>query len=182
VVYKALQSVAPLFGLWLAVYYLWRDFRYDAFREDIFSVRDEMFLWAAKGNIRFSNPAYTILRNRMNALLRHGHDLTVTRTVLMLVTYDGTKSDIAIQWDKAVEELPVEVKSRINWYDRRVTIFVFQHLIYCSFFRYLLIRPLMTGIDVHQLVETPVVASGVQRLESKAVEEDKRLLGQAATA
>jgi len=48
-----------LFGLWIVVNYLWRDFRNDAFREDIFSVRDEMFLYAAQNNISFDDPAYT---------------------------------------------------------------------------------------------------------------------------
>jgi hypothetical protein len=180
--YNALVSVAALFGLWLVVYYVWRDYRYDSFREDVFSVRDEMFLYAANGNIGFSDPAYALLRNRMNALLRHGHDLTIRRAVLLFVTHGTMKSDAALEWEKAIKDLPAEQKARMEWYNRRVAIYVLQHLVYCSFFRYLVFRPFLTGTTVHQLIATPVVATGVRQLESTTVEEDERLVAQTARA
>jgi hypothetical protein len=180
--YSVLQSVIGLFGLWVGIHYLWQDFRRDSFREDIFTVRDELFLYAAEGNIDFSDPAYRILRNRMNALVRHGHDLTLTRAFLLGITHEGTKNEITVRWEEAIERLPVEVEQAIKMYNLRIAIFVLQHVVYCSFLRYLVVRPFLTGANIHQLIETPVVASGVQKLESKTVEEDYLLLGQPAAA
>lgn len=177
-----LLSSSGLLGFWLAIYYLWRDLRYDAFREDIFSVRDELFLWAAQGNIEFSNPAYSILRNRMNALLRHGHDLTLTRAILLFVTHKEMKSPITVQWEQAVETLPTKTRETMNWYNLRIGIFVLQHLLYCSFLRYLMFRPFITSSGVQDLIAKPAVATGVQRLESKTIEEDERTLRLVATA
>ncbi len=40
--------------------------RLDCFRQNMFSVRDELFDYAAAGNISFDNPAYILLRLQMN--------------------------------------------------------------------------------------------------------------------
>src|SRR5260221_5334180 len=173
----ALISVLALFGLWIAVYYLWRDYRSDAFREDIFSVRDEMFLWAARRNISFDHPAYRILRDRMNVLLRHAHEFTLTRMAIILTTHSAEKSEILMRWEAAVEELPEETQEKIREFNARVAIFVLQHVVYYSFFRYMVLRPItfFVKVRVRKVFESPKVASGVERLESETVEKEIRL-------
>jgi hypothetical protein len=179
----AIRSVLALFALWIAVYYLWRDFRNDAFREDIFSVRDQMFLYAALGNVSFDHPAYTILRNRMNGLLRHGHEFTLTRMFLILLTHGGDlKNESVVRWEAAVEELPAETQARMREFNVCVAIFVLQHVIFFSFFRYMALRPLMFLVKVRKVIESPRVASGVERLESETLEQEARVLGRPATA
>lgn len=179
----ALRSVLALFALWIAVYYLWRDYRSDSFREDIFSVRDRMFLWAAQGNIGFDHPAYRILRDRMNVLLRHAHEFTLTRMVLILATHSTEKPEILVEWEAAVEELPKETQDAMKEFNACVAIFVLQHVIYYSFFRYMALRPLMFFVKVrHVVAESPRVVSGVERLESETVEKEARLQARAATA
>src|SRR5712692_1685090 len=138
----ALKSVLSLFVLWFFVYYLWLDYRLDSFREDICSVRDRMFLYAASGNISFDHPAYTILRDRMNIILRYGHAFTLTRLILIRETHAGFKNDAIIQWEAAVAELPEDIQYKMREFNLCVIIFVLQHIIYCSFFRYILVRPL----------------------------------------
>lgn len=178
----ALRSVLALFAVWIAVYYLWRDYRNDAFREDIFSVRDKMFLWAAQGNISFDHPAYRILRDRMNVLLRHAHEFTLTRMVLILTTHSTEKSEILTKWEAAVEELPGETQVKMKEFNACVAIFVLQHVVFYSFFRYMLLRPLMFFVKVREVAESPKVASGVEGLESETVEKEIRLQARAAIA
>jgi hypothetical protein len=178
----ALWSVLALFALWIAVYYLWPDFRNDTFREDIFSVRDEMFLYAAQGNIGFNNPAYTILRDRMNGLLRHGHELTLSRMVLILATHTMEKPDVLTKWEAAVEELPNQTQAKMKEFNVCVVIYVLQHVVFYSFFRYMALRPLMFFVPLRKVVESPKVASGVERLENESLERDARLQARALTA
>jgi hypothetical protein len=178
----ALRTVLALFWLWIAVYYLWRDFRNDSFREDIFSVRDKMFVYAAQGNISFDHPAYTILRNRMNGLLRHAHEFTLTRMALILMTHSPVKPETLVRWESAVEELPMEAQEKMKEFNLCVAIFVLQHVAFYSFFRYMILRPLMFLIQVRKVVESPKVASGVERLESESLEQEARHLGRAVTA
>lgn len=166
------ESLLGLLGLWIALFYLWRDFRNDAYREDIFTVRDEMFLYAADGNISFDDPAYTLLRARMNGLLRHGHELTLTRLFIVLAVCRDARNESFEAWRRTVEQLPVETRKRVIDFNLRVNIFVFQHLLYVSFFRYLLFRPLMSGIRVRDVMERPHVVTTVQRLESATLDEE----------
>lgn len=174
------ESLLGLFGLWIAIYYLWRDFRSDSYREDIFSVRDEMFLYAADGNIPFDHPAYALLRARMNGLVRHGHELTMTRLIILLAVHPKVRSEAFEAWQRAVEELPAETRKQIKDFSLRVNIFVLQHLIYLSFFRYLLFRPLAMAIHVRDVVEKTHVINTVEKLETATLEEEE--VGQLAPA
>ena len=178
----ALRSVLALFALWIAVYYLWRDFRNDAFRDHLFSIRDRMFLYAAQDHISFDHPAYTTLRNRMNVLLRHGQDFTLTRMVLVLATHSTAKPEPLTRWEAVVEELPEETQAKMREFNVCVAIAVLQHVVFYSFFRYLALRPLGFLIHVREWVASPKVASGVERLECESQERETRILGRAATA
>lgn len=60
-------------------------YRVDSFRQMMFCVRDELFDFAAQGNVSFNDPAYILLRQQMNALIRYGHQLTVFRMVMTYV-------------------------------------------------------------------------------------------------
>jgi hypothetical protein len=177
-----LNSVLALFALWIAVYYLWPDFRNDTFREDIFSVRDAMFLYAAQGNISFDDPAYTILRERMNGLLRHGHELTLTRMALILATHSMVKPEVLTRWEAAVEELPKQAQVKMKEFNVCVVIYVLQHVVFYSFFRYIALRPLMFFVSLRKVVESPKVASGVESLENESLERDARLQARAKAA
>jgi hypothetical protein len=173
----AIRSTLALFALWIAVYYLWRDFRNDSFREDIFSIRDQMFLYAAQGNISFNHPAYTALRNRMNGLLRHGHEFTLTRMILILLTHGDTKNEAVARWEATVEDLPADTQSKIREFNVNVAVYVLQHVIFFSFFRYMILRPLMFVVKTRRVIESPKVASGVEQLECETLEREARVLG-----
>lgn len=182
VVVIASRSLLGLFGLWIAVYYLWPDFRHDSFRDDLFSLRDEMFLYAAQGKISFEHPAYTMLRTRINRLLRHGHDFTLTRMFLVIFTHNAEKHESLTRWEEAVEELPVEVQVAMKEFNLRVAIFVLQHVVYYSFFRYILVRPLMALIEIRRIMQSPKVVSGVEKLESETLEREGYFADQTAAA
>jgi len=173
----ALKSVLSLFVLWFFVYYLWRDYRLDSFREDVFSVRDQMFLYAASGKISFEHPAYTILRERMNIILRYGHVFTLTRLILIRETHAGFKNDAILQWEAAVRELPEDIQRKMREFNLCFLIFALQHVIYYSFFRYILIRPLMfffNPFKFKEMMDRPNVVSTVEQLESDALEQEAR--------
>lgn len=168
-----IQSLVSLFGLWIVVYYLWRDYRNDSYRDDIFSVRDEMFMYAAKENISFDNAAYTLLRGRMNALLRHGHDLTLTRLIILSTVYDDRPAgDLYVKWETAVNQLQSKTAEQIKEFNTRINIYVLQHLLYRSFFRYLVFRPVMHWFPIRKLIERPNVTTSVENLETTTIEEE----------
>jgi hypothetical protein len=53
------------------------------FRQEIFELRDELFDYAAEGNIRFGDPAYRLLRQSLNGYIRYAHKLTFFRLCMI---------------------------------------------------------------------------------------------------
>lgn len=174
-----LKSVLGLMALWFFVYHLWRDYRLDAFRDHVFSVRDRLFLYAAKGNINFNHPAYTILRDRMNVVIRYAHEFTLSRIFLILVTHNyQVRSKAIVRWEEAVEALPNEMtRQKMKEFSVILAVAMLQHMVYRSFFRYIVIRPIMFLVNpfqVREVAERRHVVSSVEALESDALEQDAR--------
>ncbi|HKM68299.1 MAG TPA: hypothetical protein VJX70_14105 [Candidatus Acidoferrum sp.] len=174
--YVALKSVSALIALWFFVYYLWRDYRIDAFREHLFSIRDRMFMYAAEGNIRFDHPAYTSTRTRANLLIRHGHHLTLTRFTIVVLTHPTPDvRKILAEWARMTEDLPPDAQLKMLEFRLCISVASLQHMVYSSFFRYLIARPLTLFKDpfkVNELREHPTVANNVERLECDTVEQE----------
>src|SRR5438034_929815 len=59
-------------------------FLVDEFRQKMFAVRDELFDYAASGEIAFEHPAYRLLRQSMNGFIQFGHRLTLFRLCLTI--------------------------------------------------------------------------------------------------
>ena len=183
-----LKSVLGLMIFWFFIYYLWRDYRIDSFRDDIFSIRDRMFLYAANGNIRFEHPAYALLRDRMNTVLRYGHAFTMNRMFIALATHKKMpKGEAITRWEQAVEELPNETQRRMKEFNTCFAVSLIQHMVYLSFFRYIVVRPFMFIVNPFQVnkgvwvAERPQVVSSVERLESDAQEQDARRIARTRT-
>jgi hypothetical protein len=106
----------------------------DSFRQDMFAVRDELFDFAAEGNIAFDHPAYVLLRRQMNGFIRYAHQLTVFR-ILMTAAIHGVLAspepkDWRKEWAHAMESTPSEyVKTRLYEFHKRAMILAFKRLI-----------------------------------------------------
>lgn len=106
----------------------------------------------------------------------------MTRLILIVQTQNAVKSDTLVAWETALADLPPDVQEKIKAFNVCVAIFVLMHVMYYSFFRYMVIRPLISLIPLPRVIESPKVASGVERLESETVAREARLIGRAATA
>jgi hypothetical protein len=178
-----LKSALALMCLWVFVYYFWRDYRTDAFREHVFSLRDRLFLYAAEGGIGFDHPAYTILRDRMNIVLQYAHEFTLPRMLLAIFYHVPGKNRELQKWEGAVRAVPsAETQQKLKEYNTTLAIAILQLIVYRSFFLYLVARPTVGLIQhwVHAdyprevLKKSPEVISRVEQLESEAIEEARR--------
>ena len=92
--------------------YLVEIYRLDSFRQKMFAVRDELFDYAADGNISFDDPAYQLLREQMNAIIRFGHNLTLYRLVItwlgVRLTQRATNSPKAAELRNALDAVADE--------------------------------------------------------------------------
>ncbi len=77
-----IESLVMLIFLLVLCLRLVASFRLDEFRQRMFAIRDELFDYAAAGNIGFNDPAYRLLRQSMNGFIRYAHQLTFFRVCM----------------------------------------------------------------------------------------------------
>lgn len=173
----ALKSALGLLGIWLFVFFFWKDYCLDSFREDVFAVRDELFLYAADGNVSFEDPAYGILRDRLNVALRYAHEFTLLRFVLAIVVLSKVPNPDTVAWEKALALLPLNVRESLTQYQNTFVLAFLKYVTLRSFFLYIAVL-LVTVLGVFKQAAKryifPKVVVGVQRLESEALEEETR--------
>lgn len=61
-------------ALWFVYSYLYKRIRLDAFRETLFTVRDDLFDYMWQHNLPFDNRAYGLLRSSLNGMIRTAND------------------------------------------------------------------------------------------------------------
>ena len=132
-------------------------------------------MFAANGGVSFYHPAYTMLRYRMNVVLRYAHEFTLFR-VLAITVFQRLPKEIPdrAKWEAAVETLPSEAKEKLREFNTILAIAILQLMIYRSFFLYLIVRPIMPFVRTRDVLQyNPTVVTRVEQLESEALEEEK---------
>lgn len=66
----------------------WRKLVISMTRQKIFEIRDDVFLYAAEGNIRFDAKPYTQLRWHLNRMIRLCHKMSLTTLLITLLFGD----------------------------------------------------------------------------------------------
>lgn len=146
------------------------DARLDWFRQKMFSIRDEMFDYAADGNIAFDHPAYMMLRHQMNGFIRYGHQLTVFRCLMTVATRkiegDTLNTSWHSEWQKSLDSLRSDEvrKTLMDFYQRSMWLAV-KRLLFGS--------PLLWFMTVLIMVQLLFqgVAKGLRQLVRLAVQE-----------
>ncbi len=132
----ALQSLVSLAGISVALFWLYGDYRVDLFRQQMFSLRDEMFDEALSGQVTFDHAAYGILRSTMNGYIRFGHRISLTQ--LLILAFTLRKSDFnSIQGfdeklDNALCAADETTKKIYLGYKRKMELLVAEQLILSS--------------------------------------------------
>lgn len=124
--------------------YFRADYGIDKFRQEMFAVRDDLFDYAARGEISFNHPAYIQLRNLANGLIRFAHRMTLWRILAMFAlcwlfglhrppTFDAElERNIASIGSAGVQQT-------LRGFHRRIALLMVWQLIRSSVFYWLLI-------------------------------------------
>jgi len=129
----ALHVTLGLTLVWILLFRLFRDYRIDALRDRLFALRDELFDYAADGNVAFVDPAYTKLRGLINSLIRYAHRLTFTRFfmgVLFMSLHDEACDREPLEaWYRAVDALPASSQGELKRIHSEMLVLVVRHLV-----------------------------------------------------
>ena len=170
--------------LWLIlIFKILPTYRVDSFRQKMFSVRDEMFDFAADGNISFDDPAYILLRTQMNGLIRYGHQLTVFRTLMTKAINLASGEAPNMSWNEAWESSLTttrneNVRAKMREFHERSMMIAVKHLIVGSPFLWLAIFLAMVALVAHgaalgtrQLLKAAANRVLVGPLDQRLIEE-----------
>lgn len=142
-----------LFLVWILLFFGGRDFRNDSLRQKLFALRDELFDYAADGNIDFGDPAYWLLRNFLNGTIRFAHKFSLLRLLMTMGIASAhpemIKRTPVLDWEAALKELPKEKQDRLRGVMYQVIRTILMHAVFTS-----LLLPLFIALWVkHRVVE-----------------------------
>ena len=141
--------------LWLLCFWLLRRYRVDAFRYKLFVIRDSLFDAALEGSVPFNHPAYSMMRQYMNGLIRFAYRLnTTTLLFFLLISLLSPKKritpDFSTKLYEACKTLPTDTaREKVFSIHAHVLYYVFTHITYTSpvFF------PVFTTMTIFMLEE-----------------------------
>lgn len=129
-------AIALLF-LWIFVFVLWRGYCEDKLRQDVFALRDKLFDYAHTGAIGFEHPAYTVLRTRMNGLIRFAHRATWTHILLAFIFTRKSMADSVSEsnhrWEEALSQVQqTETRLKLREFHDQMQLLIAKHMMRSS--------------------------------------------------
>lgn len=102
-------------GLWVA-YHAWRSAVDSLFRQQLYSLRDRLFIEAATGKISFDDSAYGMLRMMMQRTLVSSKDFNVIQVAVAIALAplfrEGT-APLTEKFTRAIDEMPDKVRAEV---------------------------------------------------------------------
>ncbi len=130
---------------------LWRfkQYRIDKFRQNVFSVRDKLFDYAAAGNISFSHPAYVSLRSMLNGYIRFSHRISLFGLIIHSKTLvDGEEPRFQTIWIDATSELDEKTKMEMENFLIAAATHLFYFIFLSSLLKKIVVGPLMIAFTI----------------------------------
>jgi hypothetical protein len=111
---EVLHLCVSLLLVWI-VAECWRTYRLDALRQKLFALRDDLFDVADGGLTQFDDPAYRILRGRINSIIRFAHEITLTQLLFLSLAAKRMQPPDRGGWEIALNGLAdKEARKRLN--------------------------------------------------------------------
>ena len=172
-----IESIIGLLAVWVFVFWFWKDYCLDNFRQSVFELRDELFLYAARGYISFQHPAYINLRERMNAAIRYGHGFTLARFTVALAQMRHVPNEESAAWERAIECLPGDRRNILNDFRNRFSFCALRYAIMRSFSLAIFVSCLKALSGLKGAIKrrgTERVVTAVERVEAETIEDARR--------
>src|SRR6266478_6769293 len=128
----ALSLIVSLVFL-LVIWGWFSGYRADNLRDQLFTLRDEMFLYAFDQGMA-DTAAHENLRLLMNGLIRYAHRVSLGRLVLLDVSQRVFKIKpsapaLYVEWAKAVAALPDDEAQRMRGFHEAAMLLIIKHMI-----------------------------------------------------
>ena len=151
---NAFVSVFSLIAI-LAIYF-WpmRELRVDQYRQRLFDIRTELFLYASRDGIAFTHPAYQMLRTLFNGGIRASHRLSLQHLVVLFTwmsnRYPEWNAEDVLDkhWEEASRSLENGAREELEDFRRRLRNEIARFLFFGSNSKFLLFLPVILIIGL----------------------------------
>lgn len=104
--------------LWWLYFFCYKQYRADKTRQELFAIRDDLFMAAEAGELDFNSPAYGRTRMLLNGMIRYTHRMSLIQMVSILyarTTREGVANSEKYikEYEKAISELGFHEKRLI---------------------------------------------------------------------
>ena len=175
--YELLIAAVGAAGCWTLWFYLYKEYRASAVREDLFALRGELFLFAADGAIAFDDPSYKELRQRLNAMIRFAHRINLLTLIFATrsARHNPGRDVSYAEWLESLRRLPQDTQEKMEQFHKRMLFRFTEHLISGSVSLMLLLVLVQTTIIVrswmrHFFAAKAVVVDPTDRAISELVD------------
>ena len=129
-----LSSTLSLLAIWWGISWLFRSYRVESMRDQLFELRAELFDEAySRESFTFGHPAYGILRTTINGFIRFGHRTSLSQILVMLFFIDlRSVSSFSDRLENAAKDMDDEAKQKLDGFSERMNEIVANHLILSS--------------------------------------------------
>jgi len=155
--------IVSTWWLWFIQY---KKFFIDDTRQKLFSIRDELFIAASRGEISFDDKLYGMTRITLNGAIQYTHDLTVAKLLgsIILGKFLGETPQLKNyrdSWSQAFSELEPSAKKLILKTHRDMHRAMFNHIARSSLLLMAVIIPIgiLLLLFKHKKLENAVVSN-----------------------
>jgi hypothetical protein len=120
-----------LLALWLLYLAAWSSYKVDAFRQRLFDLRSDLFDYAVESGLPFDDPAYGLLRHRINRIIRWADQFTAMHFLIiaLVVRADEPMPRPHTEWVAALERVKSdEVRARLRSFENRLAAIIVRRL------------------------------------------------------
>jgi hypothetical protein len=130
-----ISACISLIGL-LVLMKLLREHTIDSFRDRMFALRDEVFLYACDENL-LDSPAHMNLRRLMNGMIRYAHRTSLARLLTLDLARKVFRVPLKVpstyaEWLVAVDTLPADQAKRLHQFHSEAMMLAVRHMISAS--------------------------------------------------
>lgn len=134
--YIFLQSVISLAFLAIFLFWFYRDYKVDSFRQDLFKLRDQLFDDAMKEGLDFDHPSYAVLRSAINGFIRYAHRINIFQVIALVAISDRkTKSrenSFNTRFEKNIGSLTEDQRKMLKKHKNAMNIVMLKHVLTAS--------------------------------------------------
>lgn len=130
------SSLLSILFIFILVFWLYRGYRIDSFRQKVFLLRDQFFDEGRKGVIPFESNAYGMIRSTINGTIRFGHRISLWQMVtfiLLVKSEDGRREKtFSERLDLNLKGMTSEQVKVIKEYHLRLNFLLLEHILLSS--------------------------------------------------